>query len=579
MLEKVLPLFAYFMEMYTMLSQKQTSLFLWASVALTATSINYAYADFLPLDKNLYINQLSHPTPYIPAQCYTNPVSEDGKIANSCYACHTASIRPNLLNDFDVQLAYSFPESALHNPWSNLFADNSSAVAKISDDAILNYVRQDNYFDAQGNIKLNQRLKAQAATFDANDNGQWDGYQADIYFNFDQQGFDLKPNGTFTGWRSYAYYPLPGSFMPTNGATDDVSIRLADAFRKNVQGQYDQEIYIINLAIVEALILEQDVPIAETDENKLGIDLDKDGKLATATMVKYDWAPLKQRFMSYVGQAAIEQKQGKVHLAAKLFPEGTEFVHSVRYLDINDQQQVTMAARMKELRYAIKTFWVDYYGHEVITAAEIKERHDFPDRTKKLRGSAEEGVQVPQGWVYQGFIEDKAGELRPQTYEEHASCTGCHSGMGRLMDTNISFYRKLPATSFQQGWYHWLQKSMQGTPEPKRKSDGEDEYTHYLMNNPSGDEFRTNQEVKQRFFETQGKPKAEMFEKLHDDISVLMLPSTERAIALNKAYKVLVEQQGFIKGKTPLLGPLNDEVFKDILLGQETGITEPLSTF
>ena len=548
-------------------------------ILLNLLGLKQVIAEPMALDKALYINQLSHPTPYIPAQCYTNPVADNGAIANPCYACHTASIRPNVLNDFDVQLEYAFPDTALHNPWANLFKDNSQHIAKISDQAILAYVRQDNYLDADGNIRLKQRLKTQAAIFDANDNGQWDGYQPDIYFNFDQQGYDRDPKGNFTGWRSYAYYPMPGSFMPTNGATDDVSIRLAKAFQQDSRGQFNQKIYTINLAIVEALIREQNVAIEPVDENTLGLDLDKDGQLGMANQVTYDWAPLKQRFMSYVGQAAIEQKQGKVHLAAKLFPEGTEFVHSVRYLDIDNNKQVTMAARMKELRYAIKRNWVNYYGLEVIVAAEIKERHDFPSRTKTLRGSAEEGMQLAQGWVYQGFIEDKQGELRPQTYQEHASCTGCHSGSGVLMDTNISFYRKLPTSSFQQGWYHWQQKSMHGIPEPKRASDGEYEYSYYLKNNPTGDEFRANNEVKQRFFDEQGQPRKEMFEKLHGDISVLMLPSSERAIALNKAYKVLVDEQSFIHGKAPLLAPLDAVVFKDILVGQETGIEELLSAF
>jgi hypothetical protein len=548
-------------------------------ILLNLLGLKQVIAEPMALDKALYINQLSHPTPYIPAQCYTNPVAANGDIANPCYACHTTSMRPNVLNDFDVQLEYAFPDTALHNPWANLFKDNSQHTAKISDQAILAYVRQDNYLDAEGNIRLNQRLKTQAATFDANDNGQWDGYQPDIYFNFDQQGYDRDPKGNFTGWRSYAYYPMPGSFMPTNGATDDVSIRLAEAFRQDSQGRFNQEIYTINLAIVEALIREQNVAIDPVDEHSLGIDLDKDGQIGVASQVTYDWAPLKQRNMSYVGQAAIEQKQGKVHLAAKLFPEGTEFVHSVRYLDIDNNKQVTMAARMKELRYAIKRNWINYYGLEVIVADEIKERHDFPSRTKNLRGSAEEGMQLAQGWIYQGFIEDQQGELRPQTYQEHASCTGCHSGSGVLMDTNISFYRKLPTSSFQQGWYHWQQKSMHGIPEPKRASDGEYEYSYYLKNNPTGDEFRANNEVKQRFFDEQGQPKAEMFERLHKDISVLMLPSVERAIALNKAYKVLVDEQSFIHGKAPLLAPLDAVVFKDILVGQETGIEALLSAF
>lgn len=549
-------------------------------VTLSLISLCFsAHAEPLSLSKDSFVNRLSHPTPYIPAQCYVNPVTENGAIANPCYACHTDSKGPNVLNDIDSQVEYNFPEAGMHNPWKNLFVDRSKEVAQISDEAIMAYVKQDNYFDANGNIILNKRLKEQASIFDSNGNGQWDGYQADIYFNFDDKGFDHKPDGSYTGWRSYAYYPLVGSFMPTNGATDDVSIRLAEPLRKNKNNEFDQEIYTINLAIVEALIIEKDIPISPVDEAKLGVDLDKNGKLETATFIKYDWAPLEQRFMSYVGQAEDHLKQGKLHLAAKMFPEGTEFVHSVRYLDINEKNQITMAPRMKELRYAKKRAWKTYYDFEVISADEIKERHDFPNRTKQIRGSVEEGVRVLQGWTYQGFIEDKQGDLRPQTYEEQASCTGCHSASGILMDTNISFYRKMPATSFQQGWYHWDQRSMHGTPEPKRESDGEYEYSHYLKNNPTGDEFRSNQEVKQRFFDEKGQPKAEMFERLHKDISVLMMPSKERAIALNKAYKVLVNDQSYIKGKTPLLAPLTDEVFKDIKPGQETGITNPLSAF
>ena len=544
-----------------------------------------AHAEHLDLNKDMFVNRLSHPTPYIPAQCYVNPVVSKGEngqsneVANACYACHTNSKGPNVLNDIDSQVEYNFPEAGMHNPWDNLFSDNREKVKQISDEDIMAYVKQDNYFDADGNIILNERLRNQASTFDSNGNDQWDGYKADIYFNFDNKGFDHKPDGSFTGWRSYAYYPLVGGFMPTNGATDDVSIRLADPLRKNKQGEFDQEIYTINLAIVEALILEKDIPISPADETKLGVDLDKDGELTTASLIKYDWAPLQQRFMSYVGEAADLLKQGKLHLAAKMFPEGTEFVHSVRYLDIDENDQVTMAPRMKELRYAKKRAWKTYYDFEVISEDEIKERHDFPDRTKQIRGSAEEGVRVLQGWTYQGFIEDKQGDLRPQTYEEQASCTGCHSASGILMDTNISFYRKMPSNSFQQGWYHWSQRSMQGTPEPKRKSDGEYEYSHYLKNNPTGDEFRSNQEVKERFFDKKGQPKAKMFERLHNDISLLMMPSTERAIALNKAYKVIVDDQSFIKGKAPLLYPLTDEVFNDIKPGQKTGIINPISAF
>jgi hypothetical protein len=524
-------------------------------------------------------NTLSHASAHIPAQCYTNPLATDGSVSNPCYACHSESQRPNKLNDYDVQLEYSFPESAMENPWVNMFRDNSSAIATISDESIMAYVQQSNYFTTDGKITLVERLKENIETYDVNGNGLWDGYLPDSYFNFDNAGYDRAPDGRYTGWRSYAYYPLPGSFMPTNGATDDVSIRLAEEFRNNENGQFDLKVYNINLAIVEAMIREADVTIEAVDENSLGIDLDKNGELSLATKIKYDWAPLDKRYMTYVGQAKQLLEQGQVHIAAKLFPEGTEFLHSVRYLNVNSLNRVSMAPRMKELRYAKKRSWLSYYDLEVIVANEIKERHDFPDRTKQIRGSLEEGVEIPQGWVYQGFIEDKIGELRPQSYEEQATCTGCHSGMGILTDSTISFFRKLPQDSFQQGWYHWSQHGFEGTPEPKRQSDGEYEYSYYLKNNPTGDEFRSNLETKDRFFDTDGKPKEAEFEGLHQDISLLMLPSAERARALNKAYKLIVEEQSYIKGRVPILGALDEVLFKQIKDDQLTGIQQTLSAF
>lgn len=544
-----------------------------------ATSFYFSHTAKASSTDNYKNNTLSVLSPYIPAQCYTKPVSNSGQVNNSCFACHTESKRPNYLNDSDVQLNYSFPEEAVKNPWLNMFKDRTQEIAEIDDDAILAYVRQSNYLTLDGMLTLNKHLKQNQSKYDSNNNGKWDGYTPDSYFNYDHQGFDKTPEGEYTGWRTYAYYPLPGGFMPTNGSTDDVSIRLAPAFRKNQQGQFDLTVYIVNLAIVEALIKEQDIQIDPVDEKRLGVDLDKNGELSTASIVRYEWAPLKGKFMSYVGQAKQHLAENKVHLSAKLFPEGTEFLHSVRYLDLDEHDQVTMSARMKELRYAKKQFWMSYYQLEELVEKEIKERHDFPDRTKLLRGSTEEGLTVAQGWTYQGFIEDRRGELRPQTFEEQASCVGCHSGMGVLMDSNVSFYRKLPNNSFQKGWYHWQQKSFVGTPDKIRETDGHSQYSYYLMQNPTGDEFRSNSEVKAKFFDQQGQPKKDAFARLKSDISYLLLPSKSRALALNKAYKVIVDEQSFIHGKAPIIKPLDKVMHKEVKVDQETGITEALNAF
>jgi hypothetical protein len=529
------------------------------------------------------VDYFSHETPYIPPQCYTQSltlksVQTPGDVANPCYVCHTQGKRPNVLNDSETQLNFTFLGAAQTNPWRNLFVDRRAQIAAINDADILRYVQQDNYRTAEGDIAINQRIENNLAAFDVNQNGKWDGYLPDAFFQFDDKGFDRNSEGGYSGWRSFAYYPFPGTFMPTNGSTDDVLIRLPSAFQTDEQGRWSVAIYELNLAIVEALIKEKNIPIAATDENTLGVDLNKNGKLDTAREIVYEWAPLQKKYMSYVGAAKTLLATKQIHLAAKLYPEGTEFLHTVRYLDVSPEGKVGMAKRMKELRYARKKYWVTYFGHETIAGAEIKERHDFPDRPKTIVGSAEAGIEVAQGWVYQGFIEDAKGELRPQTYEEHGFCAGCHSGAGTLIDSSYAFYRKFPSQQFQQGWYHWTQKALEAIADPKRESDGEYEYSFYLKHNPTGDEYASNTEVFNKFYNADGKPKVAAFATLHGDIGYLLTPSPARALALNKAYKLVVEEQSFNQGRDAVLAPLQN-VHKYVEQDQATGILEELNFF
>lgn len=510
--------------------------------------------------------------PYIPPQCYTDPVDQNGVVNNPCYACHTESKRPNFLNDTDVQEAYGFPESAVTNNWSNIFRDRTAEVAAISDENILTYVREDNYKTQDGRIILAEKLKNPPPQWDHDGNGQWDGYTPDVNFDFDEQGFDRTRAGGYSGWRAFAYYPFLGTFMPTNGSTDDVMIRLPEAFRQLDAGVFDIETYRVNLAIVEALMKEQDVVIAETDESRFQVDLDKDGKLGKATLIKYQWAPLEGVHMSYVGQAKVQLEAGAVHLAARLYPEGTEFLHSVRYLDVDSSGNTGMAARMKELRYSKKHGWRTYYNLRTIVNKELKERHDFPDRVKVLIGNAELGLYAPHGWTYQGFIEDDAGQLRPQSYEETYFCMGCHGYTGASNDTTISFTRKFDHTHFRDGWYHWSEKNLAGIADPQRE-DGRGEYAFYLENNPSGNEYRTNDEVHNKFFNADGSKKEDAFASLSEDISYLLMPSAERALMLNKAYKVIVDEQSYTQGREAIVKPLTN-VHQEVEVDQPTGITD-----
>ncbi|MEW6765960.1 MAG: hypothetical protein AB1344_09265 [Pseudomonadota bacterium] len=514
--------------------------------------------------------QLVNPAAYIPSQCYTKTEDAQGKVHNPCYSCHIPSTAPNYLDDGDLQLAYTFPTPALENHWTNLFKDRSAEFAKISDDAILSYVRQDNYLNADGSIKIAEKLTKVPAAWDADNNGRWDGFVPDLYMRFDQEGFDHDLTGAHTGWRAFAYYPFLGTFWPTNGSTDDVLIRLSAPFRETESGSFNLVVYKTNLAIVEAMITRRDVAIEATDEQALGVDLDKSGSLGQASLVKYDWAPTEDRNMSYVGRARVLQSEGKLHLAAGLFPEGTEFIHSVRYIDVNDQGSIRLAKRMKELRYAVKRSWYTYADLRQMALDEIKEADVFPERLRQITGSAEVGLSNGQGWTYQSFIEDAQGDLRPQTYEENVFCIGCHSGVGATTDGNFSFARKLGEDAPQRGWYHWTQHGMEGLDEPIR-SDDQPEYAYYLQQNGAGDEFRENDEVRAKFFDTDGALKADAVAQLRDDVTYLF-PSRERALALNKAYKVIVEEQSYIYGRDATVKPAAN-VHQSVEDGQPTGVT------
>lgn len=519
-----------------------------------------------------------NPAAYIPPQCYTKTEDESGAqpglAHNACYACHNQGVAPNYVDDSDLQTTYTMPEFARTNQWKNLFVDRQAAIADLPDAKILAYVRQDNYHDANGDIALQTALRKLPAAWDADGNGRWDGYVPDAYFHFDDQGFDRNPQGGYTGWRAFAYAPFLGTFWPTNGSTDDVLIRLAPAFRETPDGQFDLATYRVNLAIVEAIIRRQDVPIAPVDERRFGVDLNRNGTLDVANKVVYRWAPTDGQTMAYVGLAGKQQAADIVHLAAGLYPEGTEFIHTVRYLDpVGGEAMIGMSARMKEVRYAVKTGWNNYAQLSNAAHGELLEDMRFPDRLRRFRGDNERGLQNGLGWVYSGFIEDAKGALRPQSKEELYACMGCHSALGVTTDSSFAFGRKLDGDQ-ADGWYHWTQraKGFNGLPEP-RYANGVYEYTQYLALNHAGDEFRENREVMAKFIEPDGSVNPAAATALHSNIATLLLPSPARALALNKAYYLIVQEQSFNQGRDALIEPPVN-IHRTLDIDQPTGVED-----
>ena len=512
---------------------------------------------------------------YIPPQCYAKVKQQDGGTSNPCYACHVDGVRPNFLHDDSgLQTSLDFSEYSAVNRYSNLFKDRTLEVEKISDSEIGSYIAQSNYFDKNGDIKLAALFHEVPENWDANQDGKWNGFVPDTYFNFNEMGFDIDPKGTPTGWVAFSYYPFLGGFMPTNGSTDDVLIRLPKVFRQNEKGDFNGETYRVNLAIVESLVREKNINIANTDEKIYGVDLNKNGRLDIANTVVYRWAPLKNDFMLYVGEAG--QTIPKNKIAAGLYPKGTEFLHTVRYIDTHNNK-IEMSERLKELRYSVKSSWNNYSQLSRSVSSEVKERHDFPNQLSQYHSSRNRGIESGlingRGWKYQGFIEDQHGELRPQNFEETLSCMGCHTGVGATTDSSFAFPRKFSHESFRNGYYHWSEKGLQGVADPLRK-DGYPEYRYYLENTLTADEFGGNQEVYDKFIKNGVFIESEL-EKLKNDISVLLLPSIERANQLNKAYKVIVNEQSYIYGRDPHVEPVTN-IHKTISLGESTGVREAI---
>ncbi len=551
-----------------------------AAGVVLVTALGFRRATRAPLPRVPLTNLAA----YIPAQCYAEtqvPIEgshhEHGggagkmRTRNGCATCHHESVAPNYANDEDVQTTLSFARVATKNRWSNVLSKPTETTAALSDDALVAWVRTSNYLQ-KGEIPLAARLAEAPAAWDVDGDATWGGFVPDCHFAFDDDGFDHDANGKKSGWRAFAYAPMPGMFWPTNGSAGDALVRLPLAYRTDVEGHASDSIYKLNLAILEAYTRRTNVTIASTDEQPLGQDLDGDGVLGTATQIAFVWPPPRDPKASrvrYVGAAAKLEASVDTTPAAGLFPKGTEFLHSLRYLDI-DAGHARMAPRMKELRYMRKARFMTYSDLELTAEREAREKTRSPDKLRWVNGDAEHGVQTGTGWTMQGFIEDAEGELRPQSLEETAACIGCHSGIGATTDSTFSFARKLGDGAFKSGWYHWAERGLAGIPEPKRPS-GEGEYAKYLTDVGGADDFGANDEARARFFTKSGALDPAMRDALSRDISVLLVPSAKRALALNRAYLDIVHAQSFVHGRDAVVGdkPL---VAMDVVQDAPTGI-------
>ena len=168
-------------------------------------------------------------------------------------------------------------------------------------------------------------------------------------------------------------------------------------------------------------------------------------------------------------------------------------------------------------------------------------------RLPRYRGSAELGLRGDLGWQLQGFIEDAEGRLRLQSDEEHRFCMGCHDGIGVTADQTFSFPRKLPGAA---GWRY---QDLRGIPDAPQVGHEEGEILTYFRRVGAGDELRANTELLARYFP--GGRLDEAAVRAAADLAELLTPSRARALALDKAYRAIVREQSFTRGRDAVLAP------------------------
>nr|WP_256096763.1 hypothetical protein [Pseudoalteromonas luteoviolacea] len=493
----------------------QQSKILPTEVAEKVAKAPYKSGDDIPATAYIEHEEVYNPESVIPPQCYTKT---DG-VNNPCYACHQSyheqKNRPNVMNDGDLQGDYEFSDLGLTNHWKNLFIDRTELIKEISDQEITNWVEQDNYSPFIEKISKNAAWKGEITPI------------KDLAFPekaFDELGFARDGSG----WVAFNYKPFPSTFWPTNGSTGDVMIRLPRAFQ-TLNGAYSQDVYLANLSLTELAVKGlKEISVPQISEQRVGQDLNGDGKLTNVSKI------ITQP--KYVGDS-------EEMLAHMLYPEGTEFLHTVRYLGVDERGEIYNAPRLKELRYMKKH---NFKSNQEIAASYYREAKEKEfEKMPVTMYLGDRGVNNTFGWTINGYIEDSNGELRPQHAQELAFCNGCHKTVGSTYDQTFSFARKVEGA---EGWGYINLRTQKDVP---NVGEQQGEFLTYMDRVGGGDEFRQNQEMLKKWF-TGGKVD---MEKVQSAVNLyeLITPSKQRALALNKAYLTIVKEQSYLFGRDATL--------------------------
>ena len=373
--------------------------------------------------------------PAIPAQCW---IETGYGTQNACLFCHTDYLaKEKHGNAFPLgedQILYSFPTPDLNKVlWRNTIFPEE-ILARLKKEGVplpkpgdVGYVREDNWtpaYDASRRAGHNSWINPKSSEFvlfpaldpahlyPARGNDPTDGGK---HGYVDTDGFVLDEKAQPTGWRAVNFFPY-GIFTPMSGSVSGIYLRLPRPFMTR-GGIVDLDIYKKNLDLLERNIKNQ-----------------------------------QPRETHYFGDAA------RIKVARGFFPVGSEFAHPLHYVDLNADGQTgakldgvapaaahryefpgTRSKRVKEIRYMYK--WKEVGIEDIDEDA-------HPDGV--VLGREGQGwVDNNAGWLLSAYIEDRKGQLRPQTTEELMQCIGCHGKVGNTVDSVWSFERKLPGAD---GW-------------------------------------------------------------------------------------------------------------------------------
>jgi hypothetical protein len=94
-------------------------------------------------------------------------------------------------------------------------------------------------------------------------------------------------------------------------------------------------------------------------------------------------------------------------------------------------------------------------------------------------------------------------------------------------------------------------------PDAPNLGESKGEIATYLERTGGGSEFRSNAEMQQRWFRRDGSVNEQAVAGARD-VYELVTPSVARALQLNKAYKLIVEDQSYLYGRDPVISPLHN---------------------